>query len=279
MAYSRKWNQPADGGKKVKGHGASGGGGLKVALGLVLCAAVLGGAWWWMSSRRTPTPTVTKERPRKVITPTPRVKAVPQKEQQVTEVDPGKQIAPGYRHPTNPNLPRKKWFPTVEEVEKARLGPDGKPKKKSIYKTPLEQSLGILFTTKLGSPPPMLPNITAISTPERLQKFLDTAMEYDKDAPAAVNENRIMMQQVKDELKRYLEEGGSPEGFVEFYQNELRVAHDEWKTAQKMLIEMSRGGEDPEVMRQFRDKANEILGKRGIKPLAVPPFVRASMGE
>ena len=47
----------------------------------------------------------------------------------------------------------------------------------------------------------------------------------------------------------------------------------------KMLIEMSRSGESAEKMRNFRDKANEILGKRGIKPLAVPPFVRESMNE
>ena len=186
---------------------------------------------------------------------------------------------PGYRQPTNPNLPRKKYIPTIEEIEKARLGKDGKPRKMSIYKTPLEQALGILFTTKLGSPPPMLPSIPAISSPEMLQKFFNTAMEYDKDASKAVNENRILMQQVKDELKKYLDEGGTPNGFVEYYQNELRAAHDEWKTAQKMLIEMSRSGESAEKMRNFRDKANEILGKRGIKPLAVPPFVRESMNE
>ena len=192
---------------------------------------------------------------------------------------PKKQIAPGYRQPTNPNLPRKMWFPTVEEVEKARLGPNGKPRKMSIYKTPLEQSLGILFTTQLGSPPPMLPGIPSISTPEQLQKFLDTAMDYDKDASKEVNENRIMMQQVKDELKRYLDEGGTAEGFVEYYQNELRVAHDEWKMAQKMLIDMSRGGESAEIMKDLRDKVNAIFAERGIKPLALPPFVRETMGE
>ena len=125
----------------------------------------------------------------------------------------------------------------------------------------------------------MLPSIPSISTPERLQKFFDTAMVYDKDAPKEVNENRMMMQQVQDELKRYLDEGGTASGFVEYYQNELRVAHEEWKMAQKMLIDMSRGGEDASVMREFRDRANAILAERGIKPLAVPPFVRQSMGE
>ena len=219
------------------------------------------------------------EKPKLIAEATPQIAAKPPPEEPAEELDQKKQIAPGYRHPENPNLPRKKYFPTVEEVERARLGPDGKPRKMSIYKTPLEQSLGILFTTKLGSPPPMLPSIPSISTPERLQKFFDTAMVYDKDAPKEVNENRIMMQQVQDELKRYLDEGGTASGFVEYYQNELRVAHEEWKMAQKMLIDMSRGGEDASVMREFRDRANAILAARGIKPLAVPPFVRQSMGE
>ena len=219
------------------------------------------------------------EKPKLIAEAVPQIASKPPLAEPVEELDPKKRIAPGYRHPENPNLPRKKYFPTVEEVERARLGPDGKPRKKSIYKTPLEQSLGILFTTKLGSPPPMLPSIPSISTPERLQKFFDTAMVYDKDAPKEVNENRMMMQQVQDELKRYLDEGGTASGFVEYYQNELRVAHEEWKMAQKMLIDMSRGGEDASVMREFRDRANAILAERGIKPLAVPPFVRQSMGE
>ena len=271
------WNKPTDGTRKL----ASRGGkrkqvSMRIIVSVAAFAAIGIGAWLCIPTPEKPSEEI-KERPRKVKRP---VVSIPTREENpIEEVDPKKQIAPGYSQPSNPNLPRKKWFPTVEEVERARLGPDGKPRKMSIYKSPLEQSLGMLFTTKIGSPPPMLPSIPSISTPEQLQKFFDTALEYDKDAPKEVNENRLLMQQVKDELKQYLEEGGTPEGFVEYYHNELRVAHEEWKTAQKMLIDMSRSGESAEVMRAFRDRANEILAKRGIKPLAVPPFVRKSMGE
>lgn len=276
------WNRSGSGGKTgvVKKSTSK----PRILVVASLAAIFAGVVGWFALSRRSVPPDAPLREPRPAAIPQAKPAKTPVAEVHVAAtnapvVDPKKQIAPGYRHPSNPNLPRKKYFPTVEEVERARLGPDGKPRKMSIYKTPLEQSLGILFTTKLGSPPPMLPSIPSISTPERLQKFFDTAMVYDKDAPKEVNENRMMMQQVKDELKRYLDEGGTASRFVEYYQNELRVAHEEWKMAQKMLIDMSRGGEDASVMREFRDKANAILAERGIKPLAVPPFVRQSMGE
>ena len=194
-------------------------------------------------------------------------------------IDPKKQPHPMYKQPTNPKLPKKKYIPTIEEVEKARLGPDGKPRKMSIYKTPIEQALGMIFTTKLGSPPPMLPNIPAFTTEEQLNKFLETTFEYDKDAPQAVNENRMMMQQVRDEFAAYLKDGGDIKGFVDYYVGELRASYDQWKTAQKMVVDMAREGEDPATIRAFRDKANEMLAAKGIKELAFPPSVRKAMGE
>lgn len=194
-------------------------------------------------------------------------------------IDPKKQPHPMYKQPTNPKLPKKKYIPTIEEVEKARLGPDGKPRKMSIYKTPIEQALGMIFTTKLGSPPPMLPNIPAFTTEEQLNKFLETTFEYDKDAPQAVNENRILMQQVRDEFKNYLNDGGDIKGFVDYYVGELRASYDQWKTAQKMVVDMAREGEDPATIRAFRDKANEMLTAKGIKELAFPPSIRKAMGE
>ena len=194
-------------------------------------------------------------------------------------IDPGKMPHPAYKQPTNPNLPKKLYIPTVEEVEKARLGPDGKPRTMSIYKSAMEQSLGMIFSTPLGSPPPMLPDIPRCTSQEQLEEFLNRTFEYDKDAPLAVNENRIMMNQVKDELKKYLEDGGDIGGFVEFYVGELQASYDQWKTAQKMLIEMSRAGESAEDLRNFRDAANELLSQSGIRPLQVPPSVRRTMGE
>lgn len=194
-------------------------------------------------------------------------------------IDPKKMPDPHYKQPTNPKLPKKKYIPTIEEVEKARLGPDGKPRKMSIYKTPIEQALGMIFTTKLGSPPPMLPNIPAFTTEEQLNKFLETTFEYDKDAPQAVNENRILMQQVRNEFKNYLKDGGDIKGFVDYYVGELRASYDQWKTAQKMVVDMAREGEDPATIRAFRDKANEMLTAKGIKELAFPPSIRKAMGE
>ena len=194
-------------------------------------------------------------------------------------IDSRKLPHPAYKQPTNPNLPPKKYIPTIEEVENARLGPDGKPRTMSVYKSAAEQAMGMIFSTKLGSPPPRLPNIPKCTSKEQLEEFLNRTFVYDKDASKELNENLIMMQQVRDELAQYLNEGGEIGGFINFYVNELNACHEQWKTAQQMLIDMARSGEDAETLRQFRDSANKLLADKGIKALQVPPSVRSLMGE
>lgn len=194
-------------------------------------------------------------------------------------INPKKIPHPAYGKKINPALPPKKYIPTVEEVENARLGPDGRPRPMSIYKTPAEQALGLIFTTELGSPPPALPNIPRCTSQENLNEFLSRTFESGKNAAEAVIENRMIMNRVKEELKTYLDEGGDVGGFIDFYVGELRASHEQWKTAQTMLVDMARSGEDAESLRGFRDAANELLAEKGIKPLTVPPSVRHAMGE
>ena len=195
------------------------------------------------------------------------------------EVDPKKLPDSNYKKILNPKLPPKKYIPTVEEVEQARLGPDGKPRKVSIYKTPAEQAMGAIFSTELGSPPPLLPSIPKCTSEEQLQEFLQRTFAYDKDVPQPVNENRILLQQVQAELREYLSAGGDIGGFIDFYVGELKACNEQWKTAQRMLVDMARSGEDAQSLRQFRDAANDLLARKGIKALTYPPSVRAAMGE
>lgn len=194
-------------------------------------------------------------------------------------IDPKKLPDPAYDKKLHPSLPPKKYIPTVEEVENARLGPDGKPRPMSIYKSPAEQAMGVIFSTELGAPPPVLPNIPQCTSEEQLQDFLERTFAYDKDAPREVNENRIMMEQVQSELKEYLNDGGDIGGFIDFYVGELRACHEQWKTARNMLVDMARAGEAPETLRQFRNSANALLAERGIRALTIPPSVRARMEE
>lgn len=194
-------------------------------------------------------------------------------------IDPKKLPDPAYNKKLHPSLPPKKYIPTVEEVEKARLGPDGKLRPMSIYKSPAEQAMAVIFSTELGAPPPVLPNIPQCTSEEQLQDFLERTFAYDKDAPREVNVNRIMMEQVQSELKEYLNDGGDIGGFIGFYVGELRACHEQWKTARNMLVDMARTGESPETLRQFRDSANALLAERGIRALTVPPSVRARMEE
>ena len=180
---------------------------------------------------------------------------------------------------SNSRLPPKRYIPSIEEVEAAHLGPDGKPKRVAIYKSGLEQTLSVIFSTELGSMPPMLPSIPSQVTPEQIEKFLNTPFEYDKDASKRVNENRILLENVKKEFKKYIDDGGDPKRFVGYYYDELKVAHDEWKTARDMVVNMSRNGDDPKLVREFRDRANKLLDERGIKPVVLPRSVRIHIGD
>jgi len=255
--------------------------GVKHGLVAGLIIVALGCAALWFFTRPAEKVAAPKEtkKPSAIKAVKPAAAPKPAPTNDVPAIDPKKMPHPMYKQPTNPNLPKKKYIPTIEEVEKARLGPDGKPRKMSIYKTPIEQALGMIFTTKLGSPPPMLPDIPRFTTEEQLNKFLETKFEYDKDAPQAVNENRIMMEQVRAEFKNYLNDGGDIKGFVDYYVGELRASYDQWKTAQKMVVDMAREGESPETLRAFRDKADALLAEKGIKKLAFPPSIRKAMGE
>lgn len=73
----------------------------------------------------------------------------------------------------------------------------------------------MIFTTELGSPPPMLPDIPRCTSKEVLDEFLSRTFAYDKNATTAINENRIIMQQVRDELKNYIDGGGDIGGFID----------------------------------------------------------------
>lgn len=242
-----------------------------MAIGLV-CLAIV---WSARLSREKSTPRKTSAIS---VPPISEAKAVASGKVSM-DVDPRTLTHPSYAKKINPALPPKKYIPTVEEVENARLGPDGRPRPMSIYRTPAEQALGMIFTTELGSPPPMLPDIPRCTSKEVLDEFLSRTFAYDKNATTAINENRIIMQQVRDELKNYIDGGGDIGGFIDFYVGELRASHEQWKTAQTMLVDMARAGEDAESLRTFRDAANRLLAEKGIKPLTVPPSVRRAMGE
>lgn len=257
---------------------------LRISLYSAVALAVLAGVA--ILARRSSEPTthegIEDSTPKFIPTVEPDLPAhlyEPETNEVVAVIDPKKLPHPAYDTRVHPSLPPKKYIPTVEEVEKARLGPDGKPRPMSIYKTPVEEALGIIFSTKLGMPPPFLPNIPSCTSVEQLNEFLERRFDFDADAPETVKENRLMMQQVRDELKSYLDEGGDIGGFVDYYVGELRASYEQWKTAQMMLVDMARAGDDAESLRRFRDAANGLLEEKGIRPLAVPPSIRRAMGE
>lgn len=203
---------------------------------VVLCAAVA--AWWlWPTQERGEDAALAERGLIKEVKPAAAPVAAPVAEptndmQETTYKQPDPKFG----------LKPKKWLPTKEEVAKARLGRDGKPRKKSIYKTPTEQALGQFFSTKLGNHPPMIPNIASLATEKELEKFFSSSFEAPEDASEAVKENRRMMRQVKEELKQFVDEGGSVGEFVDYYRGQIQTAYDMWKDAETILIDMVQGG-------------------------------------
>ena len=69
-------------------------------------------------------------------------------------------------------------------------------------------------------------------------------------------------------FKEYLEKGGEPEGFLEYYHSELKEAYEIRKQAQESVNKII--AETPELTGDYIKKVNESLAEKGIKGIVVP---------
>ena len=134
------------------------------------------------------------------------------------------------------------------------------------FTTGTDQIIAMFANVKLGYAPPPFFNLPMN---ENVEKMLakDIAL-YDDDDEKVV-ESKENTARMKQELKKYIAEGGKPENFLAYYHAELTKAYDEWKGSQQYVVELLRAG-DKQGAEKYVLEQNVKFQERGIREVALP---------
>ena len=157
----------------------------------------------------------------------------------------------------------------AEIKKKIKDNPQRMPDTNSVFKTSLEQTLALMFTTELGKPPFPFPPLSAKDR-ERITEILisdNPVTEYDSDMVVFQKET---VEQVKKEMRKFIKEGGDPQKFIDYYQNELRVAAQERSLALTESRKIMK--ESPELYKEFVETVNARFAEKGIKQIPLLPL-------
>ena len=253
------------------------GGGAKRSGGTLWRAAILAatclvagiGAWLWLGleeSRSAP-PTVTKSKDA-----TPPAKPPAALMEKATNDLKGVQ-APKDRKKTSLHVARQPVASTnrteitqrqvVTNVAVKTEEPEGGIQ----YRTCTEQILGWIFSCPVGNAPMPLPNLPPKEL-EHLEEILATPNLPKETDDNFVKEQKEIIQQAKIEFRKFLDEGGKPRDFLNYYHDLLINYHDQFMDAQKSVLKAVRE-EDPEFAREYLIKVNAQLAEKGIKPITL----------
>ena len=147
---------------------------------------------------------------------------------------------------------------------------------KALFRNATEQMLSSLFRTELGSVPPPMPKVP-MRDKVNIQDILSTQFSLSPETPEKEAAIKDIVCQAKRAMREYLDQGGTPESFIDHYRNELQTCHETWKMCQLAAIKSCRE-EDPEVAREMVERINESLAAKGIKPVNLPPKFREKLG-
>lgn len=152
------------------------------------------------------------------------------------------------------------------------------PPSQMVFKTATEQALDVIFNTPVGSPPPPL---IMLDIPryelDKLGDILLQVDEYDKEDSDKVKERKLMVQRAKEEFKKFIDEGGKPRDFLDYYYNELQRCNLIWEESQRVAVEAARF-EEPEIARELVETINRKLATEGIMPVQLRENLRNRLG-
>lgn len=170
--------------------------------------------------------------------------------------------------------PDERWNYFLEQAKKMPL--DLTPRTNQIFRTSTEQMMAMVFGTKLGDPPPRLPNIP-------LREQVHFAEILIADNPIAetdsekVKQTKETLAAAKKELMKFIKEGGDADQFFDYYRGELQQARDEWLETQKSVFKVIK--DDPDIAEVYINEVNDRLSQKGIKPVMVPPKLKEKLGQ
>ena len=240
--------------------------GIRVLLGIVGGLGILAlGAWWLLARPKADLshgelPSGAKQKAEKNIKDV----NIPKGRKTLRETPP----APAARRPVaTTNVTEIVPQQAVSDVASNVASKVEEPEGGIQYRTCTEQILGWIFSCPLGNSPMPLPNLPPKEL-EHLEEILATPNLPKETDDDFVKEQKEIIQQAKIEFRKYLDEGGKPGDFLNYYHDLLINYHDQFVDAQKSVLKVVRE-EDPEFARQYLLKVNAQLAEKGIKPVTL----------
>jgi len=179
------------------------------------------------------------------------------------------------------SMPTKRII-TKEEQKKLRPGDEGfdpaahptiliippkeGPEVKQPYRNTTEQTLLWIMNCEPGDAPlPLLdlPN----SDMDRMAEILIDKVEDEEDDDEWTKEQRENLRFAKEEMRKYIKEGGEPEDFLKYYHDQLEAMHLERSMALDSVMSMLRDGVDDDIAEDYIKEVNKKLMGKGIKPI------------
>jgi len=147
---------------------------------------------------------------------------------------------------------------------------------KPLLKDSVEQLMYSVFSVELGDMPPMLPTIPEFDE-KRFAKIAGELTTTEKDDEEEVVLAKGIVNQVKQELAKYLAEGGTVNSFLAHYVNELDSAFKERQMTTQMMLKAMKT-EEPAVAKEIYKKYSERLADKGIKPIVLTKKQKEYLG-
>jgi len=154
--------------------------------------------------------------------------------------------------------------PPVKAVETVQTE-QPPPRRKRIFTNATEQVLGWIVSKRLGDMPPPIPRLPP---DEKILETLNSVIEIQEDDDEATSELKENVAYAKEEMRKFMQEGGTAQEFVRQYHQQLQKAHQEWLAEQREFLRLRK--EDPEKAMAYAEETNKRLAEKGIKPLMIP---------
>ena len=133
-----------------------------------------------------------------------------------------------------------------------------------FYKNGVEQLLNWVAMTEPGDMPMPMPFLSEEDKAD-LVNILSIPCSIKDDDDDYLKSLKESVNYGKKEMANFVADGGEPDEFFSHYFEQLKQAyetHSEAQTAYGKMVE-----EDAELAPQFREKVNEMLAQKGIKPI------------
>ena len=135
-------------------------------------------------------------------------------------------------------------------------------KVKPIFKNHSEQLLSWICETEPGTMPMPMPTLGK----EAREKIVFDLLEKNDPLPTDGEDTAALkgvLKEAKAEMLRHLKDGGDPNEFLQYYDDQLRRCFEYRLEALRQVAEL--GEEDRDLARDFLKKLNERFGVEGIK--------------